>query len=197
MEEKKMPVNPRKKVSLAKQELEEVLDQDNISQEEESQESETIASYQDENNEDELTKEKEEVLKKITMDFSRKEMAKAKATQKLIPNAGVLTMINSENNGKRATFNHKEQQWLNHPNTIQVGFLDNYLLLGAHLDPEATSYTVKKQGAKAVLYNKALVEEIIERFDIKFTENKVSKTFYEAEYTNDEEGNPIVVVKVK
>lgn len=192
-----MPVNPRKKVSLAKQELEEVLDQDNISQEEESQESETIASYQDENNEDELIKEKEEVLKKITIDFSRKEMAKAKATQKLIPNAGVLTMINSENNGKRITFNREVQQLLNHPNTIQVGFLDNYLLLGEHLDPEATSYNLKKQGAKAVLYNKALVEEIIERFNIKYTENKVSKTFYEAKCTNDEEGNPIVVVKVK
>lgn len=130
-------------------------------------------------------------------DLSTGEAPKAKVQAKTTTEAGSMSIINSSSNGKRITVNRKENQWLGNPDKIQFLFLEKHLVMGEFLRKDLISYPLKTQGAKRVVYNAELIAEILERFNIQFDTTKVSKTFYNAEYTNTAEGHPIVVVSMK
>lgn len=98
-----------------------------------------------------------------------------------IPAPGAVSIVNSEKNGKRVSIAAKVHDKLNEPETLQVGFIENNMVLAECLGDGYTSYSLKKQGAKHIVYSKDLVEQITEHCELDFTD-RTSITFYKATY---------------
>lgn len=108
-----------------------------------------------------------------------------------IAEAGVLSVINS-NNGKRVSFSSEIYERLKQPTTFQVAYLESQMVIGQHLGDEHPSYYLKKQGAKRVIYNKELVDQITKHCGLDFT-NRTSITFPTATYQKIN-GNIVAVI---
>ena len=108
-----------------------------------------------------------------------------------IAEAGVLSVINS-NNGKRVSFSSEIYERLKQPTTLQVAYLESQMVIGQHLGDEHPSYYLKKQGAKRVIYNKELVDQITKYCSLDFT-NRTSITFPSATYQKMN-GNIVAVI---
>jgi len=132
------------------------------------------------------TTEDQEELEEITFDPSNVVPSVAKLVNR-IPEAGVLSVVNSEKNGKRVSISSEVMNRLKNPETLQVGFLEGNLVIGRSLGDSYTSYTLKKQGAKQIIYSKELVEQMTDLCELDFSE-RTSITFPKASYQkmNDE-----------
>ena len=90
--------------------------------------------------------------------------------------AGVITIVNSKKNGKRIEFLPNFCEQLGIDKKVQIAFEENALVVIPVTDkPEYPVYDLKTTGCKRVLYNAALVEEIIEKLQLDYSEC-VSKT---------------------
>lgn len=98
-----------------------------------------------------------------------------------IPEAGVMSVVNSAKNGTRIVISQQVQHTLQEPSSVQVGFIEDGMVLGAHIGDEYTSFNLRKHGAKRVIYNKGLVEQITNHFGLDFT-NRTSITFHSVSY---------------
>lgn len=102
-----------------------------------------------------------------------------------IPEAGVMSVVNSKN-GKRVSIAKDVIESIGQPASIQVGFIDTRIVVGEYLGEAYTSYTLKKQGAKHIIYNKDLVEQVTNHYQLDFT-NRTSVTFPKATYQRRDE----------
>jgi len=108
-----------------------------------------------------------------------------------IADPGILSVINS-NNGKRVSFSSEIYDRLKQPTTLQVAYLESQMVIGQHLGDEHPTYVLKKQGAKQIIYNKELVDQITKHCGLDFT-NRTSITFPTAIYKKMN-GNIVVVI---
>lgn len=105
---------------------------------------------------------------------------KAKRTGK----AGVVSIVNSKENGKRITLSKECWEKINKVSNVQVAFSDTQIAISEELPDNEHYFHVRTYGAKGVIYSKDLVEEITELFALDFSD-KVSITLYEVEYVKN------------
>lgn len=94
--------------------------------------------------------------------------------------AGLLSIIYSKN-GTRLSLSKDLNEELNEPATVQFGFIGSELIVGEELGEEFTDYSLKKQGAKQIVYCKELIEQMKEFFELDFS-TRTSVTFSDANY---------------
>lgn len=109
--------------------------------------------------------------------------------RKVRKKGGVLTIICSEKNGKRILLSEQMKETLGIKDTVQLGFLDNSLVIGKFLSENATTLNVKTLGKKSVIYSTEAVRYIVSTLGLRFTD-KVSYTFYDVQL---EEWNDVLV----
>ena len=109
---------------------------------------------------------------------------------------GLLTLINSRKNGKRLVLSQQLIEMLELPDdNIQLGFMKKVLVLGRKLPKVESSFKLKYQGKKAIIYSTEIVHEITEHQEIDFT-SRVSHTWYKP-IVEEFEGNPIIMFEVE
>lgn len=97
-----------------------------------------------------------------------------------------LTVVNSKH-GKRVQIKESVLNFLQHKDSIQFGYADDYLILSNDLGDDYTNYSIKCiNQSDGVVYNSGLVNEITERFGFDFS-NRTSLTIEMAEVKMDEE----------
>jgi len=99
------------------------------------------------------------------------------------PNAGVASLVNSEKNGKRFILSREVHEKLGEPESVQVGYKDNQIIISERIADNYTSYGLKRQGAKQIIYNKELVEQMTDLFELDFSA-RTCITFSEVSYEN-------------
>lgn len=84
--------------------------------------------------------------------------------------------------GKRLTLNRKLNDKLGCPETLQIGMLEEGILLGEELSLDGENYTVRQneKNGTACIYNAELIWEIIEAYELEF--ENTSRTFSEIHY---------------
>ena len=84
--------------------------------------------------------------------------------------------------GKRLTLNRKLNDKLGCPETLQIGMLEEGILLGEELSIGCEDYTVRQneKNGIACIYNAELISEIIQAYEIEF--ESTSRTFSEIHY---------------
>ena len=80
-------------------------------------------------------------------------------------------------NGKRIVISKRILEIMNHPQKIAVGLLNDYLIL---LPDDENGYSLKTIGKQSVIYNSALIKEILDYFNIDYSKN-ICMTFSELE----------------
>lgn len=97
---------------------------------------------------------------------------------------GVITIVNSQKNGKRVEILEPLYQVLNFGDCIKLGFYENTILVAPEkANLQLPVYHLKKVGKKKVLYSSGLVAEIAGTLGLDFSE-KVSITLNNVEVEN-------------
>ncbi len=107
---------------------------------------------------------------------------------------GLVSIIYAKT-GKRITFDPTLIEDLGLEETLQVGYNDCHLLLGSNLSPQYKNRKLKKQGKKYVLYDSALIQELISHFKLDYTD-VTSKTFNQVTYKQCQ-GNKVALITIK
>lgn len=96
--------------------------------------------------------------------------------------------------GKRLTMPQKMYDKLKAPETVQIGLLDNVILIGELLPKCSESHIVKQKpkGGGVCIYCAGLVNAITEKYELDFSECS-SITFSDIEYCKND-GKRIAVV---
>lgn len=110
------------------------------------------------------------------------EGSKSEHNSKSTSEAGVVTVINSERNGKRIEICNSVMTALGNPPTLNVGFIEGTMVMGESLPNCNNDYTLRQQGKKAVIYNAGLVQEVTEHFNLDFSNGRVSRTLPYVDY---------------
>ena len=108
-----------------------------------------------------------------------------KGTSKAKSKAGVLTIVNSQKNGKRIVLSKNLMQELDEPKEVQISYGSEAIAIGSDISGNDNYFTLKPQKTKSVIYSSELVKEITELYDLEFVEN-VSQTFYQVQYQGEE-----------
>ncbi|MED0665947.1 hypothetical protein P4T04_06400 [Bacillus badius] len=135
----------------------------------------------------------EDELEEAAFDFSELVPSVSKPVNR-IPDAGVLSVVNSKN-GNRVSIASEVNNRLNEPNSVQVGFTEESMVIGQYLGEGYTSYDLKGQGTKRHIYSKELVEQITSHYQLDFRE-RTSITFSAATYQKLN-GNIVAVISMK
>lgn len=120
--------------------------------------------------------------------------AQSEQKSKCCGTAGVISLINSKKNGKRLSLSSALLEYLNNPETVQIGLGDDSIVIGEVLESCDLNYTVRRQDSKGMIYAGGLVEEITSTYGLDFSD-RVSITFHEVEYM-EMEAYPIAVIKI-
>jgi len=108
---------------------------------------------------------------------------------------GVLSVVNSEKNGKRVSLPRSVMERLNNPKTLQFAFTDEEIAVGERLSGDNATFTPRRdKEGRALIYAANLVREITEHFGLDFT-NRVSITFHDVEY-HEVDGYPFAIISV-
>ncbi len=100
---------------------------------------------------------------------------------------GVITIVNSKKNGRRIEFLPQLCELLSIDEDVQLAFDENSLVvIPMTEEPEYPVFQLKKSGNKKVIYNTALVEEIIKQLKLDYS-NCVSKTLDNVKIENWDE----------
>lgn len=119
-----------------------------------------------------------------TIDWSVLKATKSKAVEKVSGEEGICTIVNCKKNGnKRIAIASKLLDAIGNPEKVEVGIMPHGIAIAERLPVEANEFSVKKLGAKKVIYAGALVEEITEEFKLDYS-NRTSITFQKVEYDN-------------
>ncbi|MCM3625581.1 hypothetical protein M4D70_25755 [Brevibacillus borstelensis] len=95
--------------------------------------------------------------------------------------AGALSVTKALKNGNRTSFGAEVNKNLGYPKSVQLSFTPYEIAIAEELPNNDNYFTVKKHGAKGVIYSASLVKEITERFNLDFSD-KVSITFHKVRY---------------
>ncbi|WP_117161418.1 hypothetical protein [Paraliobacillus sp. X-1268] len=100
--------------------------------------------------------------------------------------SGGLNVVYSKN-GKRLSLNAAILTQLSNQSTVQIAYSENHIAIANYIGDKNTNYTLKQQGKNGAIYNAALVKEIIERYQLDFS-NRTSLTFpvFEVQDKDDE-----------
>jgi hypothetical protein len=134
-----------------------------------------------------------EIFKKRDWDWSKFKPSKAKTNSRNGFKAGVMSIIKSKSNGKRIVISKELSEKLGYPDSVQILYSEEELLIGEELIGAATSFPLKKYGAKYVIYSSSLVDEIAQELKLDY-KNCVSRTLSNVEYMND---NGTVIAAIK
>lgn len=140
-------------------------------------------------NEDDYEEDTEE-----TFDLSDAKVPKSKNSSKTIGKAGALSIVNASC-GHRVTLSSGTYKQLGHPKKVQVLFKEEELVIGCKLNKKNEKYTVRSNGKKAIkghIYNKHLVNEITDEYELDFTD-RTSITFEDAEYYEQGKAKFVVI----
>lgn len=107
---------------------------------------------------------------------------------------GLVSIIYAKT-GKRIVFDQTFVEDLGVDKTLQIGYNDCHLLLGSNLSPSYKDRTLRKQGSKYVLYDSALIQELISNFNLDYT-GVTSKTFNQVTYKQCQ-GNKVALITIK
>lgn len=107
---------------------------------------------------------------------------------------GLVSIIYAKT-GKRITFDQSLIDTLGLDEIIQVGYNDHQLLLGSNLDLQYQNRYFRKQGTKYVLYDAALIQELIKHFNLDYN-NVTSHTFDDVIY-KQYQGNKVALITIK
>jgi len=109
---------------------------------------------------------------------------------------GALTIVDSSinTNSYRAMIASEVIDRLGNPNTVQVGFGNQAIAIGSYIGEGFTTFELSDSGSKKVIYNKALVRQLIEFYRLDF-KDRTSMTFYEVKY-GEEDGNCIALITI-
>ena len=107
---------------------------------------------------------------------------------------GILSVINSRN-GKRVSFSSEIYERLEHPTALQVAYFNSQMVIGQYLGDEHPSFDLKTRGAKRIIYNKELVDQITRQCGLDFT-NRTSITFPTASYKKMN-GNIVAIIGIE
>lgn len=108
--------------------------------------------------------------------------------------AGVLTLVRSEKNGKRAAFAEEVMDELGTPETVQIALSANEIAIGEKL-PDGNTFNIRKSGSKGVVYSAPLIDELTEHFNLDYTGGRVSITFYKVRYVSFD-GSPVAIITI-
>lgn len=136
--------------------------------------------------------EEQELEEEIIVDLSQYTPARSKSTSRGKPSKGVMSIINSKNNGKRITLAKEIMVVLGHPEQLQFAFGENEILIGNDLLDNGNYFEVNPYGLKGVIYSANLVREITELFNFDFS-NKVSITLEEVDYIENGETKAAII----
>jgi hypothetical protein len=106
--------------------------------------------------------------------------------------AGALSLVNSNKNGKRLTISKDCWGHLDNAENVQISFSDSQIAIAKELPGNENFFNVKPYGTKGVIYSKNLVHEITDLFELDFS-NKVSITFYDVDYVNTGEHTVVII----
>ena len=110
---------------------------------------------------------------------------------------GLITVINSEKNGRRIEIRQEVAENIKVVDEIAVVYDEHSAIIFAPTtEDEITKFKVKKSGSKIVVYCSQLVDEITEFFSLDFS-STVSQTLCHGRYENVEElsGNCLIIYK--
>lgn len=115
-------------------------------------------------------------------DFKEPEGEVKKSSKNFGP-AGVVSVINSKNCGKRIMFSKEvsEKLGLEADSTCNILLGADSILVGKSIPDCYKNYILKKQGGKLISYSGDLVLEITKIFKLDFSES-VCKTYSEVDY---------------
>lgn len=140
---------------------------------------------------DEFVKEQAEMTEEEIMleeedeieDFDLSELSQftTKVVSRAIGAPGVMTIINSNKNGKRITFANDVIEKLGSFNQMQIAFSKQGLVIGEKIPSTEQYFPIKKSGAKWIIYSAGLVTEISDKFNLDFS-GRVSITFQKVSY---------------
>lgn len=105
--------------------------------------------------------------------------------------SGGMSVVNSSN-GKRVTLSSAILNELEHRNSVQIAYTDDFIAIANYLGESNTDYSLGKSGKGGVIYNSALVYEIVTRFDLDYSD-RTSITFPIAEIQEDENGKVVFI----
>lgn len=107
---------------------------------------------------------------------------------------GVLSVVNSKN-GMQLRFAKEFHNSLGSPENFQIGYSDTELAVGKDLGQHFTSYPLKDNGLKKIIYSSELVKQITEIYDLDFSD-RTCITFSEVTY-HQVRGNTVALIKMK
>ena len=106
-----------------------------------------------------------------------------------------ISIVNSEENGKRVSLSKTLIELLENPKTIQFLVADEErLLIGEHLGEDYTNFSFSKEGGR-IIYSSSLVNELVKRFEIDYTD-RVSASFDHVKVRKYKD-YPVAIVKMK
>jgi hypothetical protein len=167
-----------------------VLDDENMTDEQLEDE-----QPEDEQPEDEQPDEKQPEDELDEMDFNLEDLIPSISNlKKIIHEAGVFSIINSDN-GKRIVLPLEVTEKLQLTETAQIGYIQDYFVVGNQLGKEYTNYVLKSYGAKKVIYCAELVQEATNYHKLDFSQ-RTSITFSKVTYKTLN-GNKVALIHVK
>ena len=128
-------------------------------------------------------------------DSSKFSPSKSRSTSRVSLDSGILSVINSKENGKRITLSKELLEKLNNPEQLQFAFANDAIAIGEELLDSETYFYVKTSGKKGIVYASGLVNEITKEFSLDFSD-RVCITFYEVKYLSNGE-YPVAIIKIK
>jgi hypothetical protein len=100
--------------------------------------------------------------------------SKCTDTTRTVGSGGMSIVYSS--NGKRLTLNAIILNHFRHQKTVQIAYADDFIAIANYMGESNTNYAVGKSGKNGVIYNAALVKEIVNRFRLDFS-SRTSMTF--------------------
>ena len=108
---------------------------------------------------------------------------------------GVISIINTEKNGKRIELSKSLMEVLENPKKVQFVLSDNTLAISERITGNDISFNVKPSGKKGIVYSAKLICEITQNFELDYSEKRC-RTFSDVEYVEDD-GFQVALIKIK
>ncbi|MCG1027619.1 hypothetical protein J5S49_04895 [Virgibacillus halodenitrificans] len=109
------------------------------------------------------------------LDLDDFEVSECKDKKRLVSTGG-FSIIHSKN-GNRVILNaNKVLSYFPQQDSVQIAYSDKYLAVADFISDDNTNYMLNKIGKNGVIYNTALVHEIVRRYELDFS-SCTSQTF--------------------
>ena len=109
--------------------------------------------------------------------------------------SGGFTIVRSDKNGCRLSLTKKNWALLGNPTTLQFFKNETQLIIGKTIDANEINHSIKEQKGRPIIYNRALVDELIEHFNLDFSANRTSRSFDNIKCVNAN-GNKLLLITI-